>query len=277
MRILIAGCGYVGSAAARLFAADNHDVSGWRREKSAPSPGNGIALSSVDLSNAAAVLHHAFPADIVLHCASSGGGDAGAYRAVYYQGAVNLLRAFPDARFLFTSSTSVYAQSDGSWVSETSPALPQGATGRILRETEELVLQRGGLVLRLGGIYGPGRSALLRAVRDGSAAMSDEDHYVNQVHRDDIASAIVLLAQARDLPTPRVFNVVDDTPALRNEIISWLASYLQIPLPPGTAGPASRRRGRSNKRVSNARLRALGWNPLFPSYREAFLHSILAA
>ncbi|MEP7070857.1 MAG: NAD-dependent epimerase/dehydratase family protein [Verrucomicrobiota bacterium] len=277
MRVLIAGCGYVGNAAARLFAADNHDVSGWRRDASASSPAVGIALSSVDVSDAAAVLHHAFPADVVVHCASSGGGDADAYRAVYYQGAVNLLRAFPRARFLFTSSTSVYAQSDGSWVSETSPTLPQRETGRILRETEELVLQRDGVVLRLGGIYGPGRSALLRAMREGTAAMSDEDHYVNQVHRDDIASAIVLLALARDLPTPRVFNVVDHTPALRNEIISWLASYLQIPLSSEAAEPASRRRGRSNKRVSNARLRALGWKPVFPSYREAFLHSILAA
>ncbi len=277
MRILIAGCGYVGSAAARLFAADNHEVRGWRRDASASKSENGIALSSVDVSDADAVLHHAFPADLVVHCASSGGGGAYAYRATYYQGAVNLLRAFPHARFLFTSSTSVYAQNDGSRVSETSPALPQRETGRILRETEELVLQRDGVVLRLGGIYGPGRSALLRAMREGKAAMSDEDHYVNQVHRDDIASAIVLLALTRDLPTPRIFNVVDNTPALRNEIISWLASHLQTPLPAGAAAPASHKRGRSNKRVSNARLCALGWNPVYPGYREAFLHSILAA
>lgn len=277
MRILIAGCGYVGSAAARLFAADNHEVSGWRRDASASNPKNGIALSSVDVSDAAAVLHHAFPADIVVCCPSSGGGGADAYRAIYYQGALNLLRAFPHARFLFTSSTSVYTQNDGSRVSEKSPALPQRETGKILRETEELVLQRGGLVMRLGGIFGPGRSALLRAVRERTAAMSDEDHYVNQVHRDDVASATVLLALTRDLPTPRIFNVVDNTPALRNEIISWLASHLQTPLPAGAAAPASRKRGRSNKRVSNARLRALGWNPVYPSYREAFLNSILAA
>ena len=104
---------------------------------------------------------------------------------------------FLNARFFFTSSTSVYAQTDGSWVDESSLAEPTRETGKILRETEEIVLRAGGIVARVAGIYGPGRSFLLRKFLAGEAVIDRErDRFLNQVHRDDIASAMLLLMQS---------------------------------------------------------------------------------
>ena len=274
-RILIAGCGYVGSAAARLFAEEGWEVIGWTRSgKLAKPPGeSAISLSAVDITDLETVRRKSFPADVVVHCASSG---ADSYLHVYRGGAANLAACFPNARIIFTSSTSVYPQRDGSSVTEDSPAEPAFENAQILRQAEKIILDHYGVVLRVAGIYGPGRSFLLRSVMNGTSVISDR--FVNQVHRDDVASAISFLAQSRAVDPPRIFNVVDDTPASRAEILDWLSARLGLGLPlsssPATAEP---RRGRSNKRVSNAKLRALGWVPAYPSYREGFDRSVLPA
>ena len=272
-RILIAGCGYVGSAAARLFAEEGWEVIGWTRSgKLAKPPGeSAISLSAVDITDLETVRRKSFPADVVVHCASSG---ADSYLHVYRGGAANLAACFPNARIIFTSSTSVYPQRDGSSVTEDSPAEPAFENAQILRQAEKIILEHYGVVLRVAGIYGPGRSFLLRSVMSGTSVISDR--FVNQVHRDDVASAISFLAQSRAVDPPRIFNVVDDTPASRAEILDWLSARLGLPLSssPATAEP---RRGRSNKRVSNAKLRALGWVPAYPSYREGFDRSVLPA
>src|SRR5438552_12745161 len=272
-RILIAGCGYVGSAAARLFAEEGWEVIGWTRSgKLAKPPGeSAISLSAVDITDLETVRRKSFPADVVVHCASSG---ADSYLHVYRGGAANLAACFPNARIIFTSSTSVYPQRDGSSVTEDSPAEPAFKNAQILRQAEKIILDHYGVVLRVAGIYGPGRSFLLRSVMNGTAVSSDR--FVNQVHRDDVASAISFLAQCRAVDPPRIFNVVDDTPAPRAEILGWLSQRLGISLSNLASSPEARR-GRSNKRVSNAKLRALGWVPAYPSYREGLGRSVLPA
>ena len=109
---------------------------------------------------------------------------------------------------------------------------------------------------------------------NGTAVIGDR--FVNQVHRDDVASAISFLARSPSVDPPRVFNVVDDTPAPRAEILDWLSTRVGLPLSssPATATP---KRGHSNKRISNAKLRTLGWVPAYPSYREGFDRSVLPA
>jgi nucleoside-diphosphate-sugar epimerase len=272
-RVLIAGCGYVGSAAARLFAKEDWEVFGWTRSgQSAASPGkSSLSLAAVDITDLKTVRRNSFPADVVVHCASSG---TDSYLRVYRDGAANLAACFPSARIIFTSSTSVYPQRDGSSVTEDSPAEPASENAQILRQAEKIILDHAGIVLRVAGIYGPGRSFLLRSVMNGTSVISDQ--FVNQVHRDDVASAISFLARSGAVDSPRIFNVVDDTPAPRSEILDWISTRVGLPLPnsPATAPP---KRGRSNKRVSNAKLRALGWLPAYPSYREGFDRSVLPA
>jgi nucleoside-diphosphate-sugar epimerase len=214
--------------------------------------------------------------DAIIHCASSRGGDAQAYRELYLNGARNLLEAFAGTKILFTSSTSVYAQRDGSWVTEESETKPVTETGRILLEVEKLILQKGGVVVRLAGIYGPRRSALFSNFLNGTATINpNNDRFVNQVHRDDIASAVFLLLNRREQDAGQIYNVIDDQPILQSECYRWLAQRLNRPLPPMRQSEQPRKRGDTNKRVSNAKLRRLGWTPQYPTFADAMEKSIL--
>ncbi|MDR3404492.1 MAG: SDR family oxidoreductase [Chthoniobacter sp.] len=275
-KVLIAGCGFVGLATARLFVRHGWEVIGCTHSEesaakfaAAKFAGEKFKVVACDISDRAAVEAHASlgPLDAVVHCASSGRGGAEAYRRVYLEGARNLTAVFASAQVLFTSSTSVYAQTDGGWVTEDSAAEPDRETGRLLRETEELVLAHQGIVARLAGIYGPGRSVLLRKFFDGTAIIEgDGAKWINQVHRDDVARALVRLAHFR---VPGVFNVTDNQPLAQRELYAWLAQRFDRPLPPYGPIDTARKRGWTNKRVSNVRLRALGWRPRHPSFFEA--------
>ena len=272
-RIVIAGCGFTGLATARVFHA-----AGWNVLGLTHSADSALALASepwpamaCDISSPGAVSSIIEKCgrepDAVIHCASSGRGGADAYRSVYLEGSRNLLDVLAPRRFLFTGSTSVYAQIDGGWVTEESPAVPPRETGRLLRETEDLVLSRGGIVARLAGIYGPGRSVLLRKFFSREAVIEDDGRrFINQVHRDDIASALHVLIERG---APGIYNVSDNHPTTQRETCEWLAARFALPMPP--AGPINpdRKRGWTNKRVSNSKLRALGWAPGFPSFFDA--------
>ena len=283
-KVLIAGCGYVG------IATSWHFPQGWWRfgcthsaESAAIQQEAGtlpvFACDLADLRSVASLRtsllsHHRVSDrradslfDAVIHCASSGRGGAEQYRRVYLEGVKNLAAVFAPAPLLFTSSTSVYAQTDGAWVTEESAAEPDRETGRILRETEEFVLSQDGIVARLAGIYGPGRSVLLRKFHEGTATIEgDGGKWINQAHRDDIASALVHLITTG---ARGIFNVCDDQPLTQRELYAWLAERFQRPLPPVGEPDLDRKRGWTNKRVSNAKLRALGWSPRFPSFYTA--------
>jgi len=215
---------------------------------------------------------------MVIHCASSRGGGAEAYRQIYLNGARHLLETFPQAKILFTSSTSVYAQRDGAWVTEESETKPVREASRVLLDVEELILEKGGIVARFAGIYGPHRSALLSKFLNGTATIDpDNDRFVNQVHRDDIASALFLLLHREAQTSAKIYNVVDDQPLLQSECYHWLAQRLNRPLPPTRKSEQPRKRGDTNKRVSNAKLHQLGWIPDYPTFRDAMAKSILAS
>ena len=276
-RVLIAGFGYVGQAVAKVFRAAGWDIEGWTFSAESAQKFADVAfpIRAVDISSIDQVRDATGRFDWIIHCASSRGGDAEDYRRVYLDGAGNLLRCFSEARFFFTSSTSVYAQTDGSWVDESSPAEPTRETGKILGETEDIVLRAGGIVARVAGIYGPDRSFLLRKFLAGEAVIDREhDRFLNQVHRDDITSAMLLLIQSG---SSGIFNIVDDQPMLVSECYAWLAHELHRPLPPQGKTAMPRKRGESNKRVSNRKLRALGWIPRYPTFAEAMRDSVLPA
>ena len=271
--LLIAGCGYLGQAVAELFVADGWEVEGWT--KSAPQIEKPYPIIPVDISERDQVGARAEKFDAVIHCASTRGGDVELYRRVYLDGARNLLQRFGDSRMLFVSSTSVYAQSDGEEVTENSFAEPQHETGKILRKAEDSILSRRGIVVRLGGIYGPGRSALLKKFLNGEATLDlGNDRFVNQIHRDDAAEAIRILLR-RDKSVGEIYNLVDNEPILQSECYRWLAAKLNRPLPPVGRSTSTRKRGQSNKRVSNAKLRALGWKPHYPDFATGIEISVL--
>jgi nucleoside-diphosphate-sugar epimerase len=277
-RILIAGCGYVGEATADLFHSAGWKVEGWvhsneSAERLSVKP---YSVQVIDVSRHADVGKYARAFDAIIHCVSSRGGDVEAYRQIYLEGARHLLETFPKAKILFTSSTSVYAQRDGSWVTEESETKPLRETSRILLEVERLILEKGGIVARIAGIYGPGRSALLTKFVNGTATIApSNDRFVNQVHRDDIASALFLLLNREAVTSGQIYNVADDQPLLQSACYGWLAQRLNRPLPPIRKSEQPRKRGDTNKRVSNAKLRQLGWTPQYPTFNDAMEKSIL--
>ena len=277
-RILIAGCGYVGEATADLFQSAGWNIEGWvhSKESAARLSVKPYSTRVLDVSQRGEVAKRAGGFDAVIHCASSRGGDAEAYRQIYLNGTRHLLETFPQAKILFASSTSVYAQRDSSWVTEESETEPLRETSRILLEVEKLVLEKGGIVVRLAGIYGPRRSALLSKFLHGTAIIDpNNDRFVNQAHRDDIASALFVLLNREAETSAQIYNVVDDQPLLQSECYRWLAQRLNRPLPPARKSEQPRKRGDTNKRVSNTKLRCLGWTPHYPTFADAMEKSIL--
>lgn len=268
-RVLVAGCGYVGLGVARQLHATGWTVIGITRtaESAQRLQGEPFRVLACDIGERTA-LAALGSFDAVISCVSSGRSGPDAYRTVYLEGTRNLIEVFHPSRFLFTSSTSVYGQTDGTVVTEESPAEPERETAKILREAEALALSAGGIVARLAGIYGHDRWALLQKFLAGTAVIEgDGGRFLNQIHRADAVLALVRLLNL-DV-APGVYNVSDGAPVTQKDIYTAFAESFQRPLPPVGLPNLDRKRGWTHKQLSNAKLRALGWRPLYPSYREA--------
>ena len=260
MNLLLIGHGYLGQAVTREFRARGWDVM-------PVSLSGGEDCLACDVADPVAVSH--LPrAEAIVHCAASGRGGAAAYQRVYVDGCRNLAGRFPGVPLVFTSSSSVYAQSDGSWVTEESPAIPERETGRLLLDAEQIVLDGGGWVARLAGIYGPGRSVILKKFLTGEAVIEDDGgRFLNQIHRDDAARAIHHLVTRG--AGGGVFNVSDSQPLTQLACYEALAAMFARPLPACGPRDPNRKRGWTHKQVSNSKLRATGWLPEFPSFLDA--------
>jgi nucleoside-diphosphate-sugar epimerase len=269
-RILIAGCGYVGSALGALLVAKSDTVWGLRRRPAELPPG--IRRLEADLSVPTSLRDLPIDLDYVVYAVSPGGYDDAHYRSAYVDGPRHLFEAFEHQRLrprrvFFVSSTAVYGQSGGSWVDEMSPAQPESFAGRRVLEGE-CVAREGPCpvtVLRLGGIYGPRRTQLIDRVRAGSALYAaDPPRYTNRIHRDDCAGVLAHLLSLES-PAP-LYLGVDSDPAPEREVYRWLAERLGVPAPPEDmdAGPGA------SKRCSNARLLASGYRLHYPSFRDGY-------
>jgi nucleoside-diphosphate-sugar epimerase len=270
MTVVIAGCGDLGSRVGLLFAASGHRVIGIRRSAgSVPAPIEGISL---DLRTE----RPSIPADTeyVVVAVAAGSRTAEAYRATYLDGLANVLAAIDaseaDPRVLLVSSTAVYDVTDGSIVDESTPADADTPTAAVLRETERLLHDRspGAIVLRLGGIYGPGRERLINQVREGTAVVStiQESPHTNRIHSDDAAAAIMHLLKI--VAPATLYLGVDDEPARLSEVTRFIAAELGVAVAEGEVG--SSREGGGDKRCSNALLRSTGLEFRYPTYREGY-------
>jgi len=281
----------VGAALAVLLRDAGHDVFGLkRRPEGLPEGVTPLVADLADANSLAAALARIeAPVELVVYAAAADRGDDDSYRRAYVDGLRNLVAALHErtstpAGVFFTSSTAVYAQHDGSWVDESSPSEPSDFRGARMLEAEAVLAASGfpAVSLRLGGIYGPGRTRLVESVRSGRAAIRPgPPRFGNRIHRDDAAGALAhlaTLALAGRALEP-LYLGVDDEPSDEAVVLRWIASQLGMLEPPmrdGEAAPGARDANRpaSNKRCSNARLRATGYRFRFPTFREGYAAAI---
>ncbi len=273
--VLIAGCGYVGTALGVRLAAEGHVVWGLQRHPEVLPPN--IRPLEADLT-APETLRGLPPGlHFVFFTAAPSGFDEGEYQAIYVDGLRHLLDALQaqrqqPRRVFFTSSTAVYAQTEGDWVDEESPTEPVHFSGIRMLEAER-VLRHGSFpatVLRLGGVYGPGRERLIERVRQGNVVCAEGPPvYTNRIHRDDCAGA---LQHLMILPQPdQLYIGVDHKPAGESEVLRWLATELGLPPPRVVRSPDPvPRRPRGNKRCRNTKLVDSRYVFRYPTFREGY-------
>ncbi|MCF7709214.1 MAG: SDR family oxidoreductase [Verrucomicrobia bacterium] len=287
MRILITGCGYVGTALGAELSRLGHEVFGVRRSAAARSEleAAGIRLITADISDRESLDQIPGGFDWIVNTVATGGGDAEAYRQAYLKGTKNLIARFaadPPKKFVYTSSTGVYGQSDGKPVKEESPTEPQNDTGRVLVETEKVLRdafrekQFPAIILRPAGIYGPGRCYWIRKLISKPPSINvPRDRYLNMVHIDDLVGALIEVLQ--DAHAGTIFNVADDEPVTVSHFLKWLSDSLGIPIPPLYDKPSAEgeRRHPGNKRVLNRKLKMeLGYSFKYPTFREGYTAEI---
>jgi nucleoside-diphosphate-sugar epimerase len=286
MRALIVGCGYVGLPLGAELVRRGHEVSGLRRSAMAATELKhaGIEPLCADITRPDELAKLPCDFDWVVNCTASGGGDAAAYRQIYLEGNRNLIAWLTGPRlkkFVYTSSTSVYGQNDGSLVNEASATEPEADTAKILIETEQLLrsaAQTGfpAVVLRVAGIYGPARGHWFKAYLRGEARIEGEGGRVlNMIHRDDVIG--IIIAALEHAGPGEIFNAVDNEPVTQLKFFEWLAAELNRPLPPRVPADAEawRKRGTTNKQISNAKLHAqLRYAFQHPDFRSGYTAEI---
>ncbi|HEY0285611.1 MAG TPA: SDR family oxidoreductase [Pseudomonas sp.] len=272
--VLIAGCGDIGGRLALQLLSDTWTVYGLRRSV-ARLPSGVIGVSG-DLFDAR--MPAQWPEgriDYLVYCATPSERDQAGYRAAYVEGLRHVLdwtqrSGQRPRRVIFVSSSSVYGQQNGEWIDETSSAQASGFSGQIMLEAEQVALQSGfpASIVRLTGIYGPGRSDLMNRVRQGYSVAIDPPLYGNRIHADDAAGllAFLLRADARGVALDDCYIGVDDAPDALADVVDWMRKRLGVT--EWSAETSIRRAG--SKRCSNARAKELGWTPHYPSYREGY-------
>jgi nucleoside-diphosphate-sugar epimerase len=266
---LVVGCGFVGLPLARALHAagwTTHALTG-SRESAAKLQSEPFEISAADItaaSNLATLGVRLF--DVVIHCASSGRGGAASYEQIYLNGTENLLTALECRHFIMASSTSVYAQTDGSTINETAETVPARETGRILLRTEKRVLEANGTVGRIAGIYSPERSVPLRKLLAGEAILEGEgERVMNMIHREDAASALFFLAETG---ARGIFNIADGHSVTQFEWYAAVCERTGQPMPRFGPRNLDRKRAWTNKRVSSQKICSLGWRPKYPTFLE---------
>ncbi len=288
MRVLIVGCGYVGTPLGAELVRQGHTVFGLRRSSAGEGDlkAAGIVPLAGDITRREDLAKLPGPFDWVVNTVSSGQGGVEAYREVYLNGMrhlVDWLRGAPLQKFVYTSSTGVYAQNDGSTVTETSATEPAAETSRVLLAAEQVLRQAApafpAVILRVAGIYGPERGYPFRQYLKGEAAIVGRgDRVMNMIHRDDVAGCIIA-ALERGRPG-EIYNAVDNEPVTQREFYEWLAGQLGRPMPPAVPESAEpeRKRGVTSKRVSNRKLvEELGCRLKYPTFRDGYAALIAQA
>ena len=283
---MIFGCGYVGTALAEQLIEQGVRVGALTRNAERAAELRALGVNEVieaDLDSGEWADRLSASYASVVNCVSSAGGGIEGYRKSYVQGQQRILawvKTHSIRSYIYTSSSSVYAQDGGVWVDEDVDTSGAPATGQVLLESEQLVeshahLYQSWYVIRLAGIYGPQRHFLLNQLKDGSGPIPGRgDYHMNMIHRDDITCAI--LAALGGTAPSGIYNICDDQPATKEVVLSYLAGQLDLPVPkfdPDNIPPRLQRRGgrMPDRKIANRKAKAqLDWQPTYPTYRQGY-------
>jgi len=287
MRVLIVGCGYVGLPLGAELVRQGHEVVGLRRnpDDRAELKAAGLLPLAADITRPDDLARIPGSFDWVVNTVSSTKGGVEEYHQVYVNGTRNLidwLSINPPKKFAYTSSTSVYGQTDASVVKESSPTEPVSATSRLLVETEKLLTDAAqvrkfpAVILRVAGIYGPERGHLfLQYLRNEARIAGKGERTINMIHRDDLVN--IILAALKNGRPGEIYNAVDDEPVTQLHFLRWLSESLGKWMPPFATDEenAQRKRGLTNKKVSNRKLKMeLGVQLKYPTFRHGYTAEI---
>jgi nucleoside-diphosphate-sugar epimerase len=271
--ILVVGCGYLGGRVATAWRDRGRVVHVLTRSRAGELAAAGFHPIVGDVTDPAS-LSQLPKVDTVLYAVARDRSSRQSMHDVYVTGLSNVLAALPPpAKFLYVSSSSVYGQTAGEWVTEDSPTDPAEESGRVVLEAEQLLRSQvpAAIVLRFAGIYGPGRLLREKEIRAGTPLVGDADKWLNLIHVDDGVRAI-LAAEARAEPG-EIYNVSDGEPVTRRDYYSELARILGAP--PARFVPGPNARGQTHRRVSNAKAgERLEFVPQFPHYRAGLAASL---
>ena len=293
MQVAILGCGYVGTELGRQLQAAGHEPVGVRRSDAGLSAIRNAGFDAVraDVTDSDALA--AVPdVDAVVFAASSGGRGADAAREVYVDGLRTAVEQFGEReespeQFVYTSSTGVYGDHGGDWVDEETPLDPTTAKTQVLAEAERVCRSDApaygmdSTVVRFAGLYGPHRYRLGRYV-EGPVT----EGYLNMIHRDDAAGVVRFALTDESAAEAAVLLAVDDEPVSKWAFADSLAAECGVEAPEkrtvedrldaGDLSTPAERRLQTSKRCSNDRLRDLGYDYDYPTYREGYADAIEA-
>lgn len=268
--VLIVGCGDLGCELGRQLIQTGHVVTGVRRRASGLPHGIKTIQSDVTDHHACQILKTVSP-QVLVYCVAADASTDESYQAHYVDGLRNALMSIDRLNLqhvFFVSSTRVYGQPTDDILDETIAAMPNDFGGQRLLQAEKLLteLTCGTTVLRLSGIYGPERTRMIRLAKD-VANWPLTNSWSNRIHRDDAARFIHLLIEKvmQQKTVDNCYLVTDKQPTTQYEVLLWLAKQLGVNTHsvavPAVAG---------GKRLSSARMQALGFEFQFPTYQQGY-------
>lgn len=287
MRVLIVGCGYAGRPLGLELVKQGHSVFGIRRTATGAEEikAAGIQPLIADITHSGELAMLPGPFDWVVNAVSSSKGGVDEYRKVFLNGTRNLiewLAPTPLKKFVYTSSTSVYGQTDSSLAKESSTTEPNSPTSQVLVETERLLLDAvrerkfPAVILRVAGIYGLERGHLfLKYLKNEARIAGKGERIVNMIHRDDLVK--VILAALKSGRAGEIYNAVDDEPVAEIHFFRWLSETLGKWMPPFATNEENTggKRGLTNKKVSNRKMKMeLGVQLKYPTFRQGYTAEI---
>lgn len=271
-RILIVGAGDVGGNLAACLSGKGHEVWGVRR--TAQTTADGTRWLQADVTNPETLVNLPVACDVVVYSVASPVFSKEGYHAYYYQGMCNVLAALQGPapkRVIFVSSSSVYHQTGGEWVDETSPTEPTSFAGKEMLAAEQALLKHEfpGTAVRFTGIYGPGRNRLIEQARHGGHCDPEPPIWTNRIHRDDCVGVLDLIISKvlAGEPVDDLYLATDNEPAPLFDVLEWLKDRIGDVEPDHDMPETSRR---ANRRCSNKRLLELGYQFRFNHYREGY-------